>query len=618
MRVLLLLLIAAAFAGEIYLIFWFNAELRAEAEAQGQVRAEPPHPPEGLPPGLEDGLEIGVTLSADARRQAAHSEHEAGTREGEDAARVGPDLGAYRIEGVVLDGGAPVPGARLTVRLGPGASAPAQWQLATGDTGRFGFSTLPAGAFSVVAQYEGRAAHAAATLAPNHEAEHLVLRLQDAAPIRGAVISHDNYLLPGARVMVVAEDDSDPQAQVWTVADDEGTFELPPMTRPVRLAATHREQPLILAEVETRPGDTVELLETWVYALTGRVTLEEDGRPVRVDVRLTPADAEGTPLPLPTSFTTSTNPQGRFTFEGLPDGAYNLAVVSDAYYVAGGAQARHITLAGNADTVQADLRVRRGAQLRVRMLDAQGEAPLRDATVVLKTDGDEARRATTDGGGYVRFEGLAPGGHTVAAVDTGEGVQPLAQPVEVTLAECEGRVLDASGDPVPHAIVRTWRGDGQQPGAVVLSDNVGRFRLPPVSPDTVVSAAAVKDGIFSAVMGPLPADDTLWMSHTHTIALPANGRISGAALDVTGQPLTDARVRIVQLDPGTPAEYGVAPPPVAVGEDGAWGFGALLPGRYRLIVETSGVPRMLTSGGPALELDLEPGAHIARVELVVR
>jgi protocatechuate 3,4-dioxygenase beta subunit len=306
--------------------------------------------------------------------------------------------------------------------------------------------------------------------------------------------------------------------------------------------------------------------------------------------------------------------QGRFVFEDQEPGTISLSAVASGYQEA---KLDSVEVPKGRDLEGIELPLEAGAVVQGRVLAPDGR-PAIGASVRLVGEGEEFMRVMdgtgSDGSGYYRLEGLAPGKvsveathddypRTVRDLDAGPGLNSLDLQFEGG-HEVSGQVVDADGGPVPNAAVRLVLGGrfwGGGPETIAGAD--GAFVLP-----------GVQDGSYR-----------LWVDAAGFASSPGEEKVT-----VAGGPVQGLRVRldpggtiagkITGLEPELFAEVGVRADGATFGGFGGGGdvdyegnyrLRNLRPGTYAVIAS------LARSGKQARgTVTLEPGAQEVRLDLV--
>lgn len=435
----------------------------------------------------------------------------------------------------------------------------------------------------------------------------------------------------------------DPQGEESpSLSDSDGRFTIPPMPAGHRLLRVEAIGYLD-AELDLDPlARNVEPIRVALVAALPAIghVFDLDDHPVAdAELRLRPAD-ERQP-----SLRARSNDQGLFTLPHVPAGRYTLEVRAS-----GLTPLRVPGLDVTPTRPRTDLGVvwlSAGAQLFGRTLDAQGH-PLADVTITAvpsksraakKGPAEERTRETSsDQEGIFRFEGLSEDGRwTLRAQKPGWGTTLLEQvsprrgdALTLTLrpeAVVEGRVLDASGQPIAEARIRllsttskhSTAGARSTALASTTSDSVGFFHLQGLPGgehrlEVVAEPGRRHPDYWSPIV--LEAGESRWLD----VELEGTLTLRGLITDPAGTPLADVWVAYehggamepsrVQTDSGGMFRLdSLSPGPI---ELGAW-HPDYRPGEWQLNLEKD-------VAADELELVLEPldGRTVAGMVLDAR
>jgi protocatechuate 3,4-dioxygenase beta subunit len=247
-----------------------------------------------------------------------------------------------------------------------------------------------------------------------------------------------------------------------------------------------------------------------------------------------------------------TDAAGRFSFDNLSAGDFELSAVADGYAL----DQRRGVAAGTEDLV---FLLEREAVLAGKVVAEEGEAPVARATVRLRGATGSSYSARTEDDGSFRVRKIAPGTYTIEA-DHEEHGTATAEPRELAAGEAvEGVVLklpagfaarfqvtdSASRAPVPEATVtlvltasldqgptgRQRRGKSDADGTAIVKG---------LSPGTWQHSAQAKGYLRSK---PTPVVLEKEGGAPVAIALDPGGSIAGRVLDRSGKPIAGATVR---------------------------------------------------------------------------
>lgn len=299
---------------------------------------------------------------------------------------------------------------------------------------------------------------------------------------------------------------------------------------------------------------------------------------------------------------TVTSAEGRFRFEGVPAGQWQLAARDDA-----GGSAREVVEAGRRDVV---LRLAVPGGVRGRVVSEEG-APVGGAEIRV-ISGQEFKQATADGTGVFQVPGLAPGSARVAAQARGwvpDSVQVTVESgrtAEVTLklkrgGVIVGRVLGLTAEELGRCRVGTLT-------TTASPDAGGAFRLEGVATGSQLVRAMV-----------MP-DMKLRQTTVEVPAVGAEVEVEldfGAGLTLSGRVRRGGRpVAGVSVTAGPPRGPGASS--TVTDQSGAWSIAGLPEGELQVgVVSEQGalvLQRQLTlSRDTTLDLEIPDGSLAGRV-----
>jgi len=310
--------------------------------------------------------------------------------------------------------------------------------------------------------------------------------------------------------------------------------------------------------------------------------------------------------------------QGRFVFEDQEPGTISLSAVASGYQEV---KLDSVEIPKGKDLEGIELPLDAGAVVQGRVLAPDGR-PVIGAGVRLVGEGEEFMRMMggtgTDGSGYYRLEGLAPGKVSVEAthddypravkdLDAEPGLNALDLQFEGGF-EVSGQVVDADGGPVPNATVRLMLGGRMWGGPETLSGADGGFVLP-----------GVQDGSYSlwvdaAGFASSPGEEKVTVAgepvHGLQVRLDSGGAIAGRITGLEPERFAEVGVRaegarFAGLDDGGEVDY-----------EGNYRLRNLRPGSYTVVaaVARSGKQARgtvtLAPGVPEVRLDLAFGTGL--------
>ena len=298
----------------------------------------------------------------------------------------------------------------------------------------------------------------------------------------------------------------------------------------------------------------------------------------------------------PTRFV-STDGEGRFRVEDLPEGEYRLNVLSDAWAFAD-APAVIVLTEGAALAVPA-LRVARNVSIGGRVFDADTREGIRGVVVEAAGEDTVRRSAPTGSAGFYKIEGLSEGAYTVTRGEA-SGYPPPRDDETCAVDVCldaprtgidfaisknlalRGRVIDDKGDPVENARVRCFLDGGDV--RVAMSDAHGEFEFVVPSVERI-RFVAVKGELTSALSEPATASRLA--IEGVVLALTRGGSLSGRVVDGAGRPLSEMAVI---LRPHVIASMDAAMGRTAiVTNDGRFAVRGLCPATYGVVVKPQDV-----------------------------
>ena len=227
--------------------------------------------------------------------------------------------------------------------------------------------------------------------------------------------------------------------------------------------------------------------------------------------------------------------------------------------------------------------------------------------------------------GYYIIRGLDEGTYVVRVAECPGYAQPRGyEREEVTLRPGEqaegidfvlrrsprvlGRVVDSKGNPIADAEVIAWPNRTHQDDPLKLTTRTaadGYFEIVGLDPENTFTPAAVKPGWIHK---PLPGLDPLSAAAEGLfITMYSQCSISGRVVDTSGQPLSDASVKMTRR--GRSATASLVP--AKTSSSGYFMKEGLLGGKYNIGVSPKGQP-----GFHILTLELDHGEHLSDLTLI--
>jgi hypothetical protein len=374
--------------------------------------------------------------------------------------------------------------------------------------------------------------------APAGRAPRWSLDVDAEGPLRleGQVVDQDGHGVGGAEVRL----SSVPPRSAKT--DDDGTFSFDKLVgRTYGLSATHREQiggPVRYKLTSTSDPVVIRLGEAAAVIVT---VIDDDRRPIKeAEVKL----AERT---------VRTGENGVARLAPIHPGWIEVEVSAGGYASNSG-----VATVGTAGaTAELTVTLHKGYPVSGRVIDETGKPIARvrvSGSETLLGEAHESGGTTTNDRGQFTIAALAPGSHTLRAVD-GEHAPARSSPITVsdravTGVEIamraggvlSGTVVDSTRKPVPFATVRVagasqqiWESTARQ----ATSDQKGAFELRGLS-RTLLQIRAESDTAASGVV-----DVDLTSKPTAApleLVLDVTGAIAGTVVDDSGAPVPEIQV----------------------------------------------------------------------------
>ncbi len=282
-----------------------------------------------------------------------------------------------------------------------------------------------------------------------------------------------------------------------------------------------------------------------------------------------------------------TDDDGRFAFDGLPAGRFDLSAARPAFITSvygarrPGGTGKPIAVAAGERVTGVTIRLARGAVLTGIVTDGSGNPAPAVSVAALRTEVPLtiAASAESDDRGIYRIFGLRPGAYLVA-----------------TSSRVVGRGdIDVPSTAVVDAVLSALKARRDTPGvaAVGTADPAGPRRAFGWSPVFYPGTPSVSDAVpLTLGAGEERSGVDLQFSYVRTVS------VSGVVLQADGRPAAGAFMSLSQDLPRLPMTFGIGSNPLgseATAQDGRFRYDNVPAGRYRLTAG-SGV----ASGAPML------------------
>ena len=546
-------------------------------------------------------------------------------------------------KGLVTDGGGkPIREAAVTlspskragaghggmVVLDPSEQTPKGTKTATDNDGRFSIGGLAASSYDLEIRRPGFATKTVAgieiasraepadlgsfTMEPGQRLQGLV-SAPDGGPIEGVEIS----IAPGGGgIVMMMGPATAAMLPAAAVTGPDGRFALDDLKAGDRLNLSFRRTGYVDAResgVEVPHPEPLEIKLVPSSKVKGTV-FRPDGKPVPgAEVGLTRSatgGGGGEMVRMIMRENGRADDEGRFTFEGVRPGPISLSASCPACQEG---KIDSIEVPSGQDLENVEIRLKAGAVVagRVTAPDGRGAAGARISTVSDEPDEIKFGGQATDGDGYYRLEGLAPGKvaieathddyvRTVKEIDARPGSNTLNLQFEGG-QEVSGRVIDPGGAPVAGASLSLVSSAREWGGPEGMSGADGTFRI-----------AGVADGdykVFASREGYAPSRGDVSVKVAGkgvpdlVVKLGVGGVIAGTVKGIEPEKVGQVAVRGDNPAKGTMAS-------ASPDAQGNYRLVDLVPGNWVVTASHADSGRQ-TRG----EIQLEPGQAEARLDL---
>lgn len=307
--------------------------------------------------------------------------------------------------------------------------------------------------------------------------------------------------------------------------------------------------------------------------------------------------------------TTLSAADGTYTIAGIPAGDFGISV-STASFVDVAEPVTGIVVQEQRGGV--DFVLSPGHDVAGQVLDSVGN-PIKGALVMLISDtGDAAEYGISDESGHFTTSHLSPGmyacqvrheGHLLASrqVDLTSGDVLDLQISLLESASVTGAITDSAGQAVAEAVVLLTNANGDTIAAAI-SGTDGTYELADLPAGTFFLAVHSNTVLFDAVEIITSEGDVLTADFS---AIP--GRVHGVVTDENGDPVADATVTLISVDPLTGEERAIMTTTAA---DGSYELASCPEGEVTITVNAA-------DGQPVSETAIGTRGAELRVNVVI-
>ncbi|MFQ3545546.1 carboxypeptidase regulatory-like domain-containing protein [Halobacillus rhizosphaerae] len=339
--------------------------------------------------------------------------------------------------------------------------------------------------------------------------------------------------------------------------------------------------------------------------LQGLVT-DENGDPiVGAEIVIRQFTAAG-----PVIATAITHADGGYLIPSLPEGSFTIIVTAQGY----GTETASVLLEPGSMAIQNFTLTQLVSNVEGTVTDADSGDPLPNVLIQLfNTNGVLIGSFQSEVDGTYRIEGFTPGQYTITFGRPDYQTQSIGfmtNPNETAVVNASliadpgaiiGQVLDSEANPLIGASVRVFPSIGLLPIATLITDGTGTFSLSGLSPGSYTLIATFENYSTGQTGISVLPNQT---SSSTIILLPNPATITGNVSDTSGDPISNASVRVLDQNESV---LGTT----VTDEFGDYALSNLPPGNHQVIVSAPGFATVV--GG----IILTPGEQLNNVNFVL-
>lgn len=417
----------------------------------------------------------------------------------------------------------------------------------------------------------------------------------------------------------------------WTTTSPEGRFSLRGLApgHPITLGARHDGYFMAEAITVEPPFDAqVTLVLDRISDLPRVVghTLDPQGHPVAGATILVPQSRIAVGFDGSPRFERSTSEsdaEGRFVLQGVTAESFTIAATAEGF------QDAEVEVEDHRPGSEVDLTLHPAASVEGTVLDAQGR-PVADADIslVVKSQGEHFRSATSGDDGRYHLDGLPPGPQSIELKRFDNGCRTAVRDVVLEPGKnlldfalepgsvVTGSVRDEEGRPVAGAEVELHpAGTGGVPALTALTGDEGTFGFQEVPRGPYSVEIHKEDFPFVRLDGRVRVPTAGTEVSGIEIVLPHGGSIAGSVHGLTEAEIS--RLTLTAIDPA----YIVYQVLALLEADGSFQIPGLRPGRWGVLAELdrrSIYDIAVVRSGDETRLDLNFAGHLHLTGQILR